>query len=83
MTDVLLTLSNNRLARKLVSSAKLPIPMPERLERLSGPRVPQPQFRAIFRSACRYDTIAGRAPLRFPHLATHLQNERFGFSHFG
>jgi 3-oxoacyl-[acyl-carrier protein] reductase len=39
MTDVLLTLSNNRLARKLVSSAKLPIPMPERLERLSGPRV--------------------------------------------
>jgi 3-oxoacyl-[acyl-carrier protein] reductase len=39
MTDVLLALGKNRLARKLVSSAKLPIPMPERLDRPSGPRV--------------------------------------------
>jgi 3-oxoacyl-[acyl-carrier protein] reductase len=38
MTDVLLELGKNPLARKLVSSAKLPIPMPQRLERLSGAR---------------------------------------------
>jgi 3-oxoacyl-[acyl-carrier protein] reductase len=39
MTDVLLELSKSPLARKLVSSAKLPIPMPQRLERPSAPRV--------------------------------------------
>jgi 3-oxoacyl-[acyl-carrier protein] reductase len=38
MTDVLLELGENPLARKLVSSAKLPIPMPQRLERLQGAR---------------------------------------------
>lgn len=37
MTDVLLELSKNPLARKLVASAKLPIPMPQKLERLDGP----------------------------------------------
>jgi 3-oxoacyl-[acyl-carrier protein] reductase len=38
MTDVLLELGKNALARKLVASAKLPIPMPQQLERLQGPR---------------------------------------------
>jgi len=38
MTDVLLELGKNPLARKLVQSAKLPIPMPQRLSRLSGAR---------------------------------------------
>jgi 3-oxoacyl-[acyl-carrier protein] reductase len=38
MTDVLLELGDNPLARKLVSSAKLPIPMPQRLNRLQGAR---------------------------------------------
>src|SRR5262245_41663373 len=38
MTDMLLELSQNPLARKLVSSAKLPIPMPEKLARLRGPQ---------------------------------------------
>ena len=33
MTDVLLELGQNKLARRLVAQAKLPIPMPERLER--------------------------------------------------
>jgi len=37
MTDVLLELSKNPLARKLVSSAGLPIPMPEALARPKGP----------------------------------------------
>ncbi|HEX7478179.1 MAG TPA: 3-oxoacyl-ACP reductase [Polyangiales bacterium] len=39
MTDLLLALSKNPLARKLVASAKLPIPMPETLARPSGPAV--------------------------------------------
>ncbi|HKP61382.1 MAG TPA: 3-oxoacyl-ACP reductase [Polyangiales bacterium] len=39
MTDMLLELSQNPLARKLVSSAKLPIPMPEKLARPHGPHV--------------------------------------------
>jgi 3-oxoacyl-[acyl-carrier protein] reductase len=39
MTDVLLELSQNPFARKLVASAKLPIPMPEKLARPSGPEV--------------------------------------------
>jgi hypothetical protein len=34
MTDVLLELGKNPLARKLVASAKLPIPMPQGLVRL-------------------------------------------------
>lgn len=37
MTDVLLELSKSPLARKLVSSAGLPIPMPEELARPKGP----------------------------------------------
>jgi 3-oxoacyl-[acyl-carrier protein] reductase len=39
MTDLLLALSKNPLARKLVTSARLPIPMPEKLARPSGPAV--------------------------------------------
>jgi hypothetical protein len=39
MTDVLLELSQNPLARKLVAGAKLPIPMPEKLARASAPSV--------------------------------------------
>jgi 3-oxoacyl-[acyl-carrier protein] reductase len=38
MTDVLLELSKNPFARKLVASVHLPIPMPERLVRPTGPR---------------------------------------------
>ncbi|MET0389349.1 MAG: 3-oxoacyl-ACP reductase [Polyangiales bacterium] len=38
MTDVLLELGKNPFARKLVSSAKLPIPMPSALPRLHGAR---------------------------------------------
>jgi 3-oxoacyl-[acyl-carrier protein] reductase len=38
MTDVLLELGKNPFARKLVASAKLPIPMPQGLTRLSGAR---------------------------------------------
>ncbi|MET0387365.1 MAG: 3-oxoacyl-ACP reductase [Polyangiales bacterium] len=38
MTDVLLELGKNPWARKLVSSAKLPIPIPAGLPRLSGAR---------------------------------------------
>ena len=39
MTDMLLELSQNAFARNLVSRAKLPIPMPEKLERPDGPTV--------------------------------------------
>src|SRR5262245_37491871 len=39
MTDVLLELSQNPLARNLVSRAKLPIPLPEKLDRPEGPAV--------------------------------------------
>jgi 3-oxoacyl-[acyl-carrier protein] reductase len=39
MTDMLLSLSQNPFARKLVASAKLPIPMPEKLARMRGPHV--------------------------------------------
>ena len=39
MTDMLLELSQNSLARNLVSRAKLPIPLPEKLERPEGPAV--------------------------------------------
>jgi len=39
MTDVLLELSRNKLARQFMSRARLPIPMPEGLRRLPGPRV--------------------------------------------
>jgi 3-oxoacyl-[acyl-carrier protein] reductase len=39
MTDMLLSLSQNPFARKLVASAKLPIPMPEKLARPRGPHV--------------------------------------------
>jgi len=37
MTDVILQLSQNKLARSIVARAKLPIPLPERLERPNGP----------------------------------------------
>lgn len=39
MTDVLLELSQNRFARRLVAGAKLPIPMPEKLARPTGPAI--------------------------------------------
>jgi 3-oxoacyl-[acyl-carrier protein] reductase len=39
MTDMLLELSQNALARNLVSRAKLPIPLPEKLERPDGPSI--------------------------------------------
>lgn len=39
MTDVLLELSQNTLARRLVAGAKLPIPMPDKLARMSAPAV--------------------------------------------
>ncbi len=39
MSDLLLSLSTSPLARRLVTSAKLPIPMPEKLARPSGPAV--------------------------------------------
>jgi 3-oxoacyl-[acyl-carrier protein] reductase len=37
MTDVILQLSQNKLARTIVARAKLPIPLPEKLERPDGP----------------------------------------------
>jgi len=37
MSDTLLNLSQHPLARRLVAKAKLPIPLPERLERATGP----------------------------------------------
>jgi len=39
MTDTILELSQNPLARSLISKAKLPIPMPEKLERPKGAAV--------------------------------------------
>jgi 3-oxoacyl-[acyl-carrier protein] reductase len=42
MTDTILELSQNPIARNLISRAKLPIPMPERLERLGGPMPERP-----------------------------------------
>jgi 3-oxoacyl-[acyl-carrier protein] reductase len=38
MTDVLLELSKSPLARRLVASVNLPIPMPESLARMTGPQ---------------------------------------------
>src|SRR6185436_14919486 len=37
MTDVILQLSQNKLARTIVARAKLPIPLPEKLQRPEGP----------------------------------------------
>ena len=37
MTDVILQLSQSKLARTIVARAKLPIPLPEKLERPDGP----------------------------------------------
>jgi len=42
MTDTILELSQNPFARSLIARAKLPIPMPERLERLTGPMPERP-----------------------------------------
>jgi 3-oxoacyl-[acyl-carrier protein] reductase len=42
MTDVILELSQNPFARDLVARAKLPIPLPEKLERLEGPSLERP-----------------------------------------
>ena len=42
MTDVLVTLGQNKLARNLLSRAKLPIPLPQKLERPEGPSVERP-----------------------------------------
>jgi 3-oxoacyl-[acyl-carrier protein] reductase len=40
--DVILELSQHPFARNLVSRAKLPLPLPERLDRLDGPGVERP-----------------------------------------
>ena len=42
MTDVLVSLGQNKLARSLLSRAKLPIPLPQKLERLAGPTAERP-----------------------------------------
>jgi 3-oxoacyl-[acyl-carrier protein] reductase len=42
MTDVLISLGQNKLARNLLSRAKLPIPLPQKLERWEGPSVERP-----------------------------------------
>ena len=48
MTDVLLELSKSPLARRLVASANLPIPMPESLERMRGPHSRAPRGKSVF-----------------------------------
>jgi hypothetical protein len=58
MTDMLLQLSQNPIARNLVSKAKLPIPLPEKLERPDGPTVERMlEGRSVL--------IAGRGALGF------------------
>ena len=42
MTDVILALSQNPFARSLAQRAKLPIPLPEKLERQEGPSPERP-----------------------------------------
>ncbi len=42
MTDVILRLSQHPMARNLAARAKLPISLPEKLERLDGPGLPRP-----------------------------------------
>src|SRR5690242_487570 len=37
MTDVLLEFSQNPIARSLMSRTRLPIPLPEKLDRMQGP----------------------------------------------
>ena len=39
MTDVLVSLGQNKLARNILSRARLPIPLPRKLERRAGPSV--------------------------------------------
>ena len=42
MTDMLLELGQNKLARNIMARAKLPIPLPQRLERAAGGSVERP-----------------------------------------
>jgi 3-oxoacyl-[acyl-carrier protein] reductase len=42
MTDVLVSLGQNKLARNLLSRAKLPIPLPQKLQRWEGPSTERP-----------------------------------------
>jgi 3-oxoacyl-[acyl-carrier protein] reductase len=42
VTDMLLSLGQNKLARNLLSRAKLPIPLPQKLDRGEGPSVERP-----------------------------------------
>jgi 3-oxoacyl-[acyl-carrier protein] reductase len=42
MTDVLVSLGQNKLARNLLSRAKLPIPLPQKLDRAAGPSGARP-----------------------------------------
>jgi 3-oxoacyl-[acyl-carrier protein] reductase len=42
MSDVLVTLGQNKLARNLLTRAKLPIPLPQKLERSKGPSAERP-----------------------------------------
>jgi 3-oxoacyl-[acyl-carrier protein] reductase len=42
MTDVLVSLGQNKFARNLLSRAKLPIPLPQKLQRWEGPSTERP-----------------------------------------
>jgi 3-oxoacyl-[acyl-carrier protein] reductase len=49
MTDVLVSLGQNKLARNILSRAKLPIPLPRKLDRSTGPSQARPlQDKAVF-----------------------------------
>lgn len=59
MTDVLVSLGQNKLARNLLSRAKLPIPLPQKLERTVGASVERPlQDKTVL--------VAGSGALRDP-----------------
>src|ERR1051325_640983 len=58
MTDVILELSQNPMARNLVARAKLPIPLPEKLERQEGASEPRPlQDKLVF--VCGQGVLSG------------------------
>src|SRR5688572_11718945 len=42
MTDMLVSLGQNKVARNILSRAKLPIPLPQKLERVEGGSVERP-----------------------------------------
>ena len=54
MTDVILALSQNPFARSLAQRAKLPIPLPEKLDRQEGPSPERPlEDKSVFVRRCR------------------------------